>query len=273
MELLARHRYTRELIVSTLVGLAAYAVCALFVLIAERANGRTFAVYKSANALHDLAYAVFYKCSIYNVLMFPLFAWFVPRKPRPGLVEPVAIVLCWVIFDFLNYWTHRMQHSFKPLWALHSVHHSQRELTFLTANRIHAAEQLFSGLLLLIPALLLGISPPHWFPLLMLQLFSETTQHARLDWTFGRLGRLFVSPAFHAVHHSIDASDHHANFGRVFSVWDHLFGTRVEYAGRARCYGLEEQPEEESLAAQFFRPLRELVDAGDARKYDAPVVR
>jgi hypothetical protein len=31
---------------------------------------------------------------------------------------------------------------------------------------------------------------------------------ARLDWTFGRLGRFIVSPAFHAVHHAPDEREY-----------------------------------------------------------------
>ncbi len=278
-EFLASHRYTHELLLSTLMALGVYAACALIILIAERADGKTLAVYKSRNALHDLAYTVFYKCSFYNVLVFPLFAWLGPWLgrlhvlPELGLPQPVAFILSWVSFDFFNYWIHRLQHSVRMLWALHSVHHSQTQLTFLTANRIHAAEQFYSGVLLMMPALLLGVAQPQWLPLLMLQIFSETVQHARLEWTYGKLGRVLVSPRFHAVHHSIDERDHDANFGRILSVWDRLFGTQSEHGERPRRYGIEGVSVEESLARQFLRPLRELVDAGAPRKYDAPVVR
>ena len=36
-------------------------------------------IYPTRNALNDLAYVVFYKCSIYNFLVLPLFAFLSPR--------------------------------------------------------------------------------------------------------------------------------------------------------------------------------------------------
>jgi sterol desaturase/sphingolipid hydroxylase (fatty acid hydroxylase superfamily) len=160
------------------------------------------------------------------------------------------------VFDFLNYWMHRLQHGVGALWAFHSVHHLQTRLTFVSANRIHAVEQLYVGLLMLIPAFILGIPQSRWLPLLLVQVFSETIQHARLNWTFGPLRHVFVSPAAHALHHSTDASEYNANFGRVLSLWDVLFGTWKFAENRNRRYGVEGMYVAESLIAQFVHPFR-----------------
>ena len=261
---LARHRSIRELVISTLIALAVYLVSVVVILLVERREGRDFGVYRSRNALNDVAYAVFYKCSIYNVLVFPLFAIVVPRlsffrrQPMVHLPNVVAVVACWVIFDFLIYWLHRLQHAVRPLWAFHSVHHTQTRLTFLSGNRIHFVEQLYTGLLLMVPAFLLGVPQPLWFPLLAAQTFSEAIQHARLNWTFGRFGRWIVSPAFHAVHHSTDAREYNGNYGLVFSIWDAVFGTFVSASAKERHYGVDGMDVPESLAAQFVHPFRML---------------
>lgn len=262
LELLADHPFARELVISTLTSLAVYAVCAAIIVIAERRQGRDAAVYGTANALNDLAYAVFYKCSIYSLVVFPLFAVLTPRMqflrmdPLRRLPAAVSVILCWILFDFLHYWVHRLQHASRLLWAFHSVHHTQTRLTFLTANRIHVVEQLWAGLLMMIPALLLGVPQPLWLPLLMAQTLSETLAHARLDWTFGTLRRLLVSPAMHAIHHSIDPREHHANYGRVFSLWDVVFGTFVLRESADRRYGVEGMDVPERLTAQFVHPFR-----------------
>ncbi|MCU1350490.1 MAG: fatty acid hydroxylase, partial [Acidobacteria bacterium] len=208
IELLARHRYLYGLVTSTLMGLGVYVACALVVVSAELWHRRDMSVYRTPNAFNDLAYVVFYQCSIYNLLVAPLFAILAPRLQflRFGLMARLPMVFsfiaCWFIFDFLNYWVHRLQHSVRPLWAFHSVHHAQTRMTFLSSNRIHAVEQLYVSALMIVPAFILGIPQPRWLPILLLQVFSETMQHARLNWSFGPMHRLVVSPLFHSVHHS-----------------------------------------------------------------------
>lgn len=276
LEFLERHAFLRELIVSTLIGLGVYVVCALIIVAVELTQRRDMQVYKTRNALNDLGYAVFYKCSIYNVLAMPLFAVLAPRlqflkmNPMAQLPEVITIPLCWVISDFLNYWTHRMQHAIEPLWAFHSVHHTQTRLTFLSANRIHAVEQLYVGLLMIVPAFLLGIPQSLWLPLLFLQLFSETLQHAQLNWSFGPLQRLFVSPAGHHIHHSAEEDEYNANYGRVLSVWDVIFGTFIAPNERERRYGVDGMDVPETLAAQFFHPFRLLASRFARRVYTTP---
>ncbi len=263
-ELLAQHPYLQELVTSTLIGLGVYAVCVLVIVAAELSQRHDMSVYRTRGALNDLAYAVFYKCSIYSILVLPLFGLLTPRLQflRVGLLlhmPPIlSLIACWLIFDFMNYWMHRLQHAVGPLWAFHSVHHAPRRLTFLTANRIHAFEQLYAGVLMIIPAFVLGIAQPRWLPILLAQTFSETIQHSRLTWSFGPWGRLFVSPALHAVHHSADAREYNGNYGRVLSLWDVLFGTFVLSEKDTRNHGVEGMDVPESLTAQFVHPFRVL---------------
>ena len=263
-DFLARHSVARDLVTSTALGLGVYIVCALIVLVAESRQKRDAAVYRTRGALNDLAYAIFYQCSIYSLIAMPLFALLVPRMGflRVGLLlhlPPIlALVICWLTFDFLNYWVHRLQHAVGPLWAFHSVHHAPEQLTFLSSNRIHFVEQLYVGVLMLVPAFILGIPQPRWLPILFLQLFSETLQHSRLGWSFGALHRFVVSPAFHAVHHSADPRHHNRNFGRVFSLWDALFGTLVVARQAVTRFGIDGMRVPERITAQFAHPFRML---------------
>lgn len=264
LEWLARHAFLRALVTSTLIGLGVYVVCALVIVAAELWQRRDMSIYRTPNALNDLAYVVFYQCSIYNILVSPLFAFLSPwlQFLRVGLLlhlpPVVALITCWLIFDFLNYWMHRAQHAVRPLWAFHSVHHAQTRLTFLSANRIHLLEQLYVGMLMIIPAFLLGIPQPRWLPILLAQVFIETIQHARLSWSFGPMQRLLVSPAFHAIHHSADEREYNGNYGRVFSLWDVLFRTFVRSEQTTRRQGVDGMDVPETLTAQFVHPFRYL---------------
>jgi hypothetical protein len=45
--------------------------------------------------------------------------------------------------------------------------------------------------------------------------------HANVRWTYGKLGRVFISPAYHRIHHS-DTGRLDINLGTVFAIWDVL---------------------------------------------------
>ena len=49
-----------------------------------------------------------------------------------------------------------------------------------------------------------------------------TLQHANLRWTFGPVGRVLVSPAYHRLHHAPDIQD--TNLGLVLTIRDVLAG-------------------------------------------------
>jgi sterol desaturase/sphingolipid hydroxylase (fatty acid hydroxylase superfamily) len=61
-----------------------------------------------------------------------------------------------------------------------------------------------------------------------------TLQHANLRWTFGPLGRILVSPAYHRLHHATGIQD--VNLGVVLTIWDVLAG-RARFPGRAHRAG------------------------------------
>ena len=51
--------------------------------------------------------------------------------------------------------------------------------------------------------------------------------HMNVAWRSRRLEWIFVTPRYHAIHHSSDPQ-HVGNFGSLFSIWDRLFGTRID---------------------------------------------
>ena len=58
-------------------------------------------------------------------------------------------------------------------------------------------------------------------------------QHTHLWISFrGLLGRVFISPAHHQVHHSTNPVHFNKNLGSCLAVWDWLFGT-LHVAGQA----------------------------------------
>ena len=93
------------------------------------------------------------------------------------MVPAIAgFVVCWMIFDFLNYWMHRWDARGAALGV--SQRPSRADPADLSHREPHPRlEQLYVGMLMIIPAFILGVPQPRWLPLLILQVFSETMQH------------------------------------------------------------------------------------------------
>jgi len=141
--------------------------------------------------------------------------------------QVLAFILYAIMLDFADYWRHRISHQFRWWWALHSLHHAQRQMTFWSDDRNHILDDTIAFLWFGVIALLIGV-PPLQFPLLVLVLrFIESLSHANVRLSFGWLGeRLLISPRFHRAHHGILAAGQTScNYGAVFPWWDMLLGT------------------------------------------------
>jgi sterol desaturase/sphingolipid hydroxylase (fatty acid hydroxylase superfamily) len=157
----------------------------------------------------------------------------------PGVTDgPImSFVLYLVLFDFVNYWMHRAQHQWNWWWALHAVHHSQRQMTQWSDNRNHLLDDLLRAVVWVVVAQLVGIAPSQFVAVVALTQLSENFQHANLRLSFGRIGeRLWVSPRFHRLHHAIGLGHESLNsegqtvlgghnFGVLLPCWDMLFAT------------------------------------------------
>ncbi|MDE2514853.1 MAG: sterol desaturase family protein [Rhodospirillales bacterium] len=146
----------------------------------------------------------------------------------PLLGHPVLTFLAYaLILDCSDYWRHRLSHSFRGWYALHALHHAQRQMSFWSDDRNHLLDDLIGALWFGVVALAIGI-PPLQFPLLLMFMrFVESLSHANVRLSFGWLGdRLLVSPRFHRIHHGLLAAGRvSCNYGAVFPIWDMIFGT------------------------------------------------
>ena len=150
----------------------------------------------------------------------------------PALIERPLLTFCVYFFllDFADYWRHRLQHRFNWWWALHSLHHSQRKMTFWTDDRNHLLDDVLAAAWFAFVALLIGVSPNQFVWIVIVSKMLESLSHANLRLSFGAIAdRLLVSPRFHRVHHAIglghEGRARGVNFSKTFALWDVLFRT------------------------------------------------
>lgn len=149
----------------------------------------------------------------------------------PGVTDIawVSFVLYLVVLDFVDYWVHRTQHRCDWWWALHALHHSQRQMTFWADNRNHLLDDLIRDAILAAMALAIGAEPGQFVGIILATRAAQSLHHANLRLSFGPFAPLLVSPIFHRRHHAIGTGHEGAhqgcNFAVLFPVWDVIFGT------------------------------------------------
>jgi len=224
----------------------------------------------------DLAYTLLHRLGIVPLLIFALVAPLQARAEEwllgqgimvynldqwlPALAgRPFATFLAYLlILDFAEYWYHRAQHRFGWWWALHSLHHSQRQMSLWTEDRNHMLDDLLVALRLAVVGLLVGVPPGQFLLALLLIRVLQNFYHANIRLRFGAIGdRLLVSPCFHRIHHAIglghEGRARGCNFAALLPFWDIVFGTadfspiypptgvRDQLAGTSYGEGLAEQ--------------------------------
>jgi len=150
-----------------------------------------------------------------------------------------------LLIDFAEYWRHRLQHRFQWWWALHAVHHSQRQLSLWTDDRNHVLDGLIQALWLTLLAYAIGVPGEQFVFLILLMRFIESLSHTNVRLDFGATGnRLVVSPRYHRLHHAIGIGHEGpaggCNFATLFPVWDIVFGT-ADFARKVEPTGIRDQ--------------------------------
>jgi sterol desaturase/sphingolipid hydroxylase (fatty acid hydroxylase superfamily) len=225
----------------------------------DRAAIRTDVVYTLIHRLGLFRIALFFLVeplfdSAFGALRVAGFGTFQLDALWPGVTDQAvaSLLIYLVVFDFIEYWIHRGQHQFNWWWGLHSLHHSQRQMTMWSDNRNHLLDDLIHDSIIVVLAQLIGVAPGQFIAIVAFTQLSESLQHANLRLWFGRVGeRLWISPRFHRMHHAIGIGHESAgrntlgghNFGVLLPWWDMLFGT-ANFELRYEPTGVRDQVEQ-----------------------------
>jgi sterol desaturase/sphingolipid hydroxylase (fatty acid hydroxylase superfamily) len=153
-----------------------------------------------------------------------LMPWIV--LPQMSTVPRWAVVaLIMVAMDGLNWFVHLANHHVRLMWRFHELHHSQEDMNVLTVFRTHPLIHV-SYLLALVPGIVLLANGSLSITVLAVYGGIVAFAHSNTALSFGPLGRIFVSPNFHRIHHRLEGRQD-VNMGFALSIWDQLFRTAV----------------------------------------------
>lgn len=219
----------------------------------------------------DMLYSFIHRLGVFRLVMFfsldpvidALFGWArvqgvdgihldalaAPWWPGVSDTAWFSLVLYLLVFDFVDYWIHRGQHASNAWWALHAVHHSQRQMTLWSDNRNHLLDDVIRALIIAVVARAIGVPPGQFVAVVAVTLLIESLSHANTRLRLGSvIERLLVSPRFHRVHHAIGIGhESHGpgslgghNFAVLFPIWDILFGT-ADFRSPVESTGIRDQ--------------------------------
>ena len=150
--------------------------------------------------------------------------------PFAGLPRWALVVVVLVLIDLANWTSHLYNHRVDAFWRFHALHHSQEEMSILTSFRAHPLVHT-SFQLTAVPLIVLGTGGAVPASVLVGYIVLSTLPHANVNWGFGPLRYVIVSPAYHRLHHDRD-DRRGVNLGTVLVVWDVLAGLAVFPARR-----------------------------------------
>ncbi|HWE99021.1 MAG TPA: sterol desaturase family protein [Caulobacteraceae bacterium] len=172
-----------------------------------------------------------------------------------GLVGGAAAFV--LLMDFGEYLFHRAQHTVPALWALHSLHHSDRSMNISTTNRHHWADFPIKSVTVYLVVALLVRANPAVIAIYSIASLYNYVSHLNVDFGYGRLSFLLNSPRYHRIHHSRRPEHWNTNFAAIFPIFDVIFGSyRPGAAGAPPPTGLDAREEPKSIGEAVIWPYR-----------------
>jgi sterol desaturase/sphingolipid hydroxylase (fatty acid hydroxylase superfamily) len=168
-----------------------------------------------------------------------------------------ALPLTVLAVDFAFYWSHRLHHEVRFMWAAHVNHHSSTHYNLSTALRQSWTEHL-TGLPFYIALGLLGFGADLILASFAINLLYQFWVHTELLRSLGPIEWLFNTPSHHRVHHGSNPEYLDRNYGGILIIWDRLFGT-FEPERAPVDYGLVTNVTSHNLLVVAFHEWRTMI--------------
>jgi len=174
--------------------------------------------------------------------------------------KAAALLVFFLISDFLQWNVHRLLHTVPFLWKIHKTHHSVKEMGFAAHFRYSWMEPIAYKLLLYIPIILIGgVNLQDVFIVHFISIAIGHLNHANIGWDYGYLKYIFNNPKMHIWHHSKEIPNKYGvNFGISLSLWDYIFRTNyIPSDGRDIELGFHDEKEfPRDFVQQEFYPFK-----------------
>jgi sterol desaturase/sphingolipid hydroxylase (fatty acid hydroxylase superfamily) len=177
--------------------------------------------------------------------------------PARGWGWWAGLAAYFLAMDLGEYLFHRAQHAIPAMWAMHSLHHSDRAFDSATAVRHFWLEPAIKTVTIWLAVGVLFKTPYSIQAVYIVASFYHFVVHSNTRIDYGRWSWVLNAPGYHRIHHS-DAPEHFdVNFASLFPIYDVLSGTyRPLRRGERIQTGLDTGEEPLNLADVLSWPVR-----------------
>lgn len=162
--------------------------------------------------------------------VFPLFETGLVNAAGGGLIDLTALpwwlgaAVYLLAMDLGEYLFHRAQHRLPWMWAMHSLHHSDRALNVGTTQRHFWLEPAIKAVTIWLAVSLVFKANGPILAVYGLATLYNFVSHANIRLGFGPLSWVLNAPQYHRLHHSRDPAHFNTNFAALFPIFDLLSG-------------------------------------------------
>ena len=202
---------------------------------------------------------------LFGLLTVGVFTWL--NATPFGLLHLVQLPL-WLellfavlVLDFIaQFGVHMLLHKVPLFFRLHIVHHSDTHVDATTGTRHHPLDFVLRETFALIAVVIMGMPIAFYLFYRILSVFFTYFTHANIKLPLQLdkvLSFVFVTPNMHKFHHHRELPWTDSNYGNMFSIWDHMFGTYVYGNPNVIRYGLDilDDTTSENIAYQLRAPF------------------
>jgi sterol desaturase/sphingolipid hydroxylase (fatty acid hydroxylase superfamily) len=181
-----------------------------------------------------------------------------------GLPWLVQVVAAFSLYEFGQYWMHRLMHNWTPFWLTHAPHH---HITQLNAAKGAVGNPIELFLISLSVLALLDFDKTALFAAANLGGVVSTFAHANVKADPPKWYSYFLTTIrHHSLHHSTTYENTRCNYGNSLILLDRIFGTYRE--GEGVLVGQDER-KRLTIREQAIFPFVPLIDRYKARQNKA----
>ena len=180
--------------------------------------------------------------------------------PTRGLGWWAGLAAYFLAMDLGEYLFHRAQHAVPALWAMHSLHHSDRAFDSTTAARHFWLEPAIKTVTIWLAVGLLLKTPVSVQACYVIVSYYHFVVHSNTRLDYGRWSWALNGPAYHRIHHSSAPEHFDVNFASLFPIFDVIGGVyRAPRRGERIQTGLDTGEEPLNLREVLVWPVRHLL--------------
>ncbi|KHK90060.1 sterol desaturase [Novosphingobium malaysiense] len=171
----------------------------------------------------------------------------------------VALVI--FLYEFGQYWMHRLMHDWHPFWLTHAPHH---HITQLNAMKGAVGNPIELFLISLSVVSLFDLQPAAVFCAFNVTGAVSSFAHANVRSDPPKFYSFFFTTIrHHSLHHSVTYEDTRCNYGNSLILIDRLLGTYRE--GESAIVGQDDR-KRLSIWEQFIFPFKPMIDWIQAKR-------